>query len=297
MQSYLAWERHWNGISHRPKFKGIRNKVHSIPFPDPIRLLIGTRVGIPGLGKVKFYKQDLPKGKIKCGRIVKRASGWYIQLTIDTKHTFKIKENIEKIGIDTGFKHLAILSNGKKIENQRFFAKLETRLGQAQRGNNKQLTVRLHERIANQRKNYNHKISRQIVENFSEIYITNDNLNNQQQGLFGKSVNDVGISKLRNCILYKGDNHGRTVKLVDSKYTTMTCSACLSLTGPIGLSKLNVRNWECSACGAHHDRDVNAAMNVLNSGLGCSLVNPKLSTTSINGMNIFKYLKNENHES
>ena len=92
-----------------------------------------------------------------------------------------------------------------------------------------------------------------------------------QSKIFGKSVSDAGISQLRNFILYKGDNHGRITKLVNSKYTTMTCSACGALTGPTGLSGLAVRHWVCSACGADHDRDYNSSVVVLNAGLGMSL--------------------------
>ena len=102
--------------------------------------------------------------------------------------------------------------------------------------------------------------------------IINDNLRGQSK-IFGKSVQDVGINQLRQFILYKGDTHGRVVKLVDSKYTTMTCSNCGALTGPTGLNGLAVRNWECSACGVQHDRDINSAKVVLNSGLGWSLDN------------------------
>jgi IS605 OrfB family transposase len=167
---------------------------------------------------------------------------------------------------------LAILSNGDKFSNHREFIKGQERLAQAQRGKRKKLVGRLHERISNRRKDYNHKVSRKIVQNFSEIYITNDNLRGQAK-IFGKSVSDAGISQLRRFISYKSDNHGRKCVLVDSKYTTMTCSNCGARTGPTGLFGLAVRSWECGACGAQHDRDINAAKVILNSGLGWSLDN------------------------
>ena len=274
LQAFLAWQRCFKKVSKKPKLKGIRNKLRSIPFPDPIKEPKDNKIIIPLLGKIRYFKQELPNGKIKNGRIIKRASGWYLQLTIDAKHTFKVRETNEKVGIDTGFKHLAVLSNGIKYENQRNFVKNQKRLAQAQRGKNKKLAAKLHEKIANQRKDYNHKISKEIVENYQEIYITNDNLRNQSK-IFGKSVMDAGISQLREFLIYKGDNHGRTVSLVDSKYTTMTCSTCLARSGPTGLSGLDVRNWECSVCGTDHDRDVSSAMVILDSGLGYNLVNLK----------------------
>jgi transposase len=277
-QAYITWQLCFKKIFERPKLKSVRNKLNSIPFPDPIPLyrISNKIIRIPRLGKVRYFKQKLPNGEIKRARILKRASGWYLQLTIDAVHKFPVENTDQKVGIDTGFKHLAVLSDGTKFSNQRNFIKGQKRLAQAQRGKKKQLIARLHERIKFRRRDYNHKVSRWIVQNYSEIYITNDNLRGQSK-IFGKSVSDAGISQLRQFILYKSDVHSRKCVLVDSKHTTMTCSNCGSLTGPTGLNKLAVRNWECSACGAQHDRDVNAARTILNFGLGYSLDNVKTS--------------------
>jgi IS605 OrfB family transposase len=272
VQAWDAWDKCFKKIRKKPRFKSVRNKTTSIPFPDPIKSINFEKktISLPSLGKLRFYKQDLPSGKIKRARIVKKASGYYVQLTIDAKHQFKVKETDSKVGIDTGFKDLAILSDGTKYENNRYYVKGQKRLAQAQRGKNKKLTARLHERNKNRRKDYNHKVSKDIVSKHSEIYITNDNIKGMSKK-FGKSVGDAGISQLRNFISYKSAAHGRKMELVDSKYTTMTCSVCGALSGPTGLSELNVRHWEC-ACGAQHDRDVNAARVILNVGLGYSLV-------------------------
>jgi putative transposase len=272
-QAYISWDRCFKKLAKEPKLKSVRNKLNSIPFPDPIKRKSFekcNRIKFPTLGSLKFCKQEIPEGNIKQSRIIKRASGWYLSLIIDTNHSFQIKQTEEQVGIDTGFKDLAILSNGKKYENQRNYVKSQKRLGQAQRGKNKKLVARLHERIKNQRKDYNHKVSKEIVQNYKEIYITKDNLKGQSKK-FGKSVSDAGISQLRNFILYKCGNHSRVCKLVDSKYTTMTCSKCKARNGPTGLNGLAVRQWEC-ACGAIHDRDINSALNILNVGLGINLV-------------------------
>lgn len=275
-QAYTTWQRCFKKVSRKPKLKSIRNKLNSIPFPDPIpsNRIKERLIRLPRLGWVRFYKQDLPKAVIKRARIIRRASGWYVQLTLDTDHKFQVKNADCKVGIDTGFHHLATLSDGAKYDNPRNYHKAQKRLAQAQRGKRKKLTARLHERVKNRRKDYNHKVSRKIVEDYSEIYITDDNLKGQAK-VFGKSIGDAGISQLRNFILYKGDVHGRKVELVDSKYTTMTCSNCSARTGPTGLFELVVRSWECSACGAQHDRDINAAKVILNSGLGYSLDNTR----------------------
>jgi IS605 OrfB family transposase len=270
-QALNAWERCFKKIGKKPKLKSVRNKLRSFTFPQfDNNKLFEKSIKLPSFGEIRFYKQEIPEGKIKQVRIVKKASGWYAQLTIDSKYTFKVKDTEDQVGIDTGFKHLAILSEGTKYENPRNYVNGQKRLAQAQRGKNKKLTARLHERISNRRKDNNHKISRKIVENFKYIAITEDNLRNQSK-IFGKSVMDAGISQLRNFIIYKGDNHGRTVKLVNSKNTTMTCGSCGALTGPSGLSGLAVRVWECSACGAVLDRDVNSANVILKFGFGINL--------------------------
>jgi len=272
-QSWDAWDKCFKKIRKgEPRLKSIRNRLRSIPFPDPIKesnvMADRNRVKLPSLDSIRFHKQDIPVGKVKNGRIVRKASGWYLQLTIDSVRTFDAKQTDSAVGIDTGLKHLAILSNGMKYDNHRFYRTAQKRLGKAQRGVNKKLVARLHERIANKRKDRNHKVSREIVENYKEIYITNDNLKGQSKR-FGKSVGDAGISQLRNFIVYKSANqHDRTAKLVASKHTTMTCSNCGALTGPSGLDGLKVRYWECMACRAEHDRDVNSGQNVLNIGAG-----------------------------
>lgn len=272
LQAYNAWFRCFKKISKQPKLKSIHNKLKSINFPDILKRsrISDNKISLPGIKSIRFCKQEIPEGTIKQARVIKRASGWYCQLCIDTTHKFPVKETNEAVGIDTGFKDLAILSDGQKFSNRREFVKGQKRLAQAQRGGNKKLSARLHERISNRRKDYNHKVSRKIVENFKEIYITNDNLRGQAK-VFGKSVSDAGISQLRQFILYKSDNHGRKCVLIDSKNTTLTCSTCGAKTGPTGLSGLVVRLWECSACGAQHDRDINSANVILKTGLGWSL--------------------------
>jgi putative transposase len=269
---YNAWQRCFKKIAKQPKLKGAHNKLRSIPFPDPIpeSKFSKGKLNLPGLGKVRYIKQDLPTGKITQGRLVKKASGWYLQLLIDTQHIFNVTETKKKVGIDTGFKHLAVLSDGTKIENPRNFIKGQERLAQAQRGKRKQLSARLYERISNRRKDYNHKVSKRIVQNYKKIYITNDNLKGQAKR-FGKSIGDAGISQLRKYISYKSDNHGRKCVFVDSTNTTKTCSTCWSLTGPVGLNGLSVRSWECATCGVVHDRDVNSAMVILKIGSGTDL--------------------------
>ncbi len=269
IQAYTAWERCFKKMSRKPRLKGVRNKLNSIPFPDPIKPPEGNKISIPGMGKVRFHKQDIPEGAIKCGRIIKKPSGWYLCLWIDTVHTFPVKKTKDEVGIDPGFSTLLTLSNGEKIENPRELRKGAERLAQAQRAGDKKLVARLHERQANKRRDRNHKISRKIVENYKKIYYSKDNFSELAR-THGKSVSEAGLGQLISTITYKGSACDREVIPVDSQFTTMTCSVCGSRTGPSDWDKLAVRQWNC-ACGAQHDRDINSARNVLLAGAGSAL--------------------------
>lgn len=269
IQAYIAWQRCFKKLAKKPRLKGNRNKLNSIPFPDPIKLPVDNRIGIAGIGKARFYKQDLPEGKIKCGRIIRRASGWYICLWIDAVHAFPIKETDKAVGIDPGFSVLLTLSDGTKIENPRELRKGEGRISQALRGKNYGLVSRVQEKQSNRRKDRNHKISRRLVENYKSIYYSADSFRGLAR-IHGKSVSEASLGQLIGMITYKSSLCGREVVPVNSKFTTMTCSACGSLTGPKGWDGLAVRHWECCVCGMHHDRDVNAAMVVLNAGAGAA---------------------------
>jgi IS605 OrfB family transposase len=269
-QAYNSWQRCFKKLGKKPHLKGQRNKLVSIPFPDPIKEPVDNKIGIPGLGKVRFHKQDLPVGKIKCGRIVKRASGWYLCLFIDAEHKFNVKETNDAVGIDPGFSTLLTLSDGTKFENPRELRNGALRLAQAQRAKDKHLVARLQERQANRRTDRNHKISRNLVENYKTICYSDDNFKGMTKR-FGKSVTEASLGGLIGMLNYKCRTGGRNLIPVNSKFTTMTCSNCGTRSGPTGLDGLAVRFWECATCGAHHDRDENSAQVILNAGLGMSL--------------------------
>lgn len=265
--AHLAWKRCFKKLAKKPRLKGKRNRLNSIPFPDPFRPPKDGRITVPGLAKVRFHKMDLPEGKIKCGRIVKRASGWYLCLFIAAEPKVIPHIGDGQIGIDPGFKNLLTLSNGEVVDHPRELEASAKRLAQAQRGKNKKLAARLQVRIANKRKDRNHKLSRRLVAENAVIRFSAD----RHKGIarkFGKSVSSSGHGQLRQMLSYKCRTGGRAYDEPDSKFSTMTCSDCGARTGPTGLSMLAVRHWCCSACGAQHDRDVNAARNALFAGVG-----------------------------
>jgi len=266
---YISWQRCFKKLARKPRLKGKRRPLNSIPFPDPIKPPSDGKIGLPGLGKVRFHKQELPAGKIKCGRICKRASGWYLCLFIDAepKPVPRVAEG--RIGIDPGFKDLLTLSTGEKIAPPKEFRAIEKRLGQAQRGNRRKLVARLQERAKNRRKDRNHKLSRRLLGENITICFLQDN-HRAIAKTFGKSVAESGHGQLRQQLSYKSLPGGTELLFPDNRNSTKTCSTCGGLTGPSGLSGLAVREWKCGHCGAHHDRDINSAKNALISGAGCA---------------------------
>ena len=267
--AYMAWDNCFKKLLKKPRLKGRRNRLNSIPFPDPIRIY-DNKVSVPGIGRIRFHKQFIPDGKIKCGRIVRRASGWYFCLFIDAMPVQIERKEYGKIGIDSGFENLLTTSGGEVVGHPRELEKFATRLVQVQRGNRKKLMGRLQERIANRRKDRNHKLSKRLVSENVFIAFSADN-HKRIAKKFGKSVLSSGHYQLRKMLAYKSRTGGTQYVEVNSKFSTMTCSVCGVRSGPTGLSGLAVRQWRCRDCGSLHDRDVNAARNTLHAALGTSV--------------------------
>jgi IS605 OrfB family transposase len=267
--AHTAWTRCFKKLARKPRLKGKRNRLNGIPFPDPIGTPIGNHIRLPMVGLIRFHKQWLPEGKIKAGRVVKRASGWYLCLFIDAEpKAIPIVANGE-IGIDPGFKSLLTLSTGEKIAHPRELEKAAERLAHAQRSRNKKRVGKVQEHIANIRRDRNHKLSRRLASENKLIVMSKDNVKGIARQ-FGKSVASSGINQLRQMLAYKCRTDGRAYIEVDGRYSTMTCSNCGSRSGPTGWRGLAVRHWRCEDCGSLHDRDCNAAINTLRVGVGAT---------------------------
>lgn len=273
--AHRAWQHCFKGLVRKPRLKGRRNKLNSIAFSHGTRIE-GNRVRVRLLGWARFCKQDIPQGHISQIRIVKRASGWYLCLSIKAEPNAVPVTGRDQIGIDPGFQTLLTISTGEKIPHPRELEASAVRLAQASRGNNNKLAGRIQERISNQRRDRNHKLSRRLVAENQFIAFSGDN-HSQIKRRFGKSVASSGHAQLRQMLSYKSkcrtDGLGVYVE-VDSRNSTKTCSTCGALTGPYGWAGLKVRRWTCAQCGAEHDRDVNAAINTLIVGAGLAQERP-----------------------
>ncbi len=266
-----AWQRHSRGLAGRPRLKGRRRRLSSIACTHwdigGASRIRGWRALVPGLGLVRFHRQDIPPGHVGSARIVRRASGWYLCLFVHAEpKNIPVVANGE-VGIDPGFSSLLTFSTGEKIDRAQEWQRGEQRLSQAKRGHRKQLSARLQERIAHCRKDRNHKLSRRLVAENALIAFSADQHSNIARS-FGKSVSSAGHHQLRRQLTYKSRAGGREYVEVSPRNSTRACSACRALTGPTGWRGLKVRQWTCGACGAQHDRDVNAAVNTLIAGRG-----------------------------
>jgi transposase len=111
-----------------------------------------------------------------------------------------------------------------------------------------------------------HRFSRRIVDRYQNIFVGDVSSTQLVKTRMAKSVLDAGWGMLKTQLLYKGQQASRCVRIINERNTTRTCSSCRALTGPAGLDMLAVRSWICVSCGVTHDRDVNAARNILFAG-------------------------------
>lgn len=216
----------------------------------------------------RFWKSREIEGDIKSGSFSQDARGrWYVNISCEVENHEKT-EGIEPVGIDLGLKYLAALSTGEVITNPKSYAMLEKKLGKAQRANKKKFAKQIHAKISNIRKDYLHKESTKLVKRFKQIFVGDVSSLKLAKTRLAKSVLDSGWGMFKTMLKNKAIRLGVDFQVTDEKYSTVTCSVCGSRTGPSGLSSLVVRNWECLECGSLHQRDLNAALNILNFALG-----------------------------
>lgn len=215
-----------------------------------------------------WLSRDLHEGmKIGAGSFNCDARGrWYVNFPVEMPDAKS--EGITAVGVDLGLKDFTILSTGEKIEAQRFYRYLEPALAIAQRANNKKRVKAIHAKIANRRKDFLHKLSTRLVREHGAIFVGDVSAPKLAKTKMAKSVLDAGWSAFRNMLEYKAIRHQVLFREVDERFTTQICSECGALPDerPKGIGDLGIREWTCGACGARHDRDTNAARNILARG-------------------------------
>lgn len=209
-----------------------------------------------------------PGVRLLSGSLSRDSRGrWYVNAPVEIDK--RVSDLASVVGVDLGLKHLATLSDGTKIDMPGFYRKHEERLATSQRSRKTKRSRYIHAKIANRRRDYLHKASLAVATSHHTIIIGDVPPTRIAQTRMAKSVYDAGWSDLKRMISYKALMHGGRMIEVSERLTTQTCSHCGSLPPerPKGIAGLGIREWECSECGAVHDRDVNAARNILRIGL------------------------------
>jgi putative transposase len=226
-------------------------------------------------GQVKFANRwlslwdsyGIDAYQIRAGNLSEDARGrWYLNACVRVFAPAERPAGQLQVGIDLGLKVLAATSAGQKLAAPRFYRGLETKLASAQRARKKSRIRAIHAKIANRRKDSLHKFSTGLVREYGTIFVGNVNSFALAKTPKAKSVLDAGWSSFRNMLRYKCDFAGATFAEIDEAFSTQTCSVCESLSGPKGIAGLGIRAWTCGQCRAVHDRDVNAARNILAAG-------------------------------
>ena len=190
---------------------------------------------------------------------------WYLNVVVKVQP--KPTVGTASVGIDLGLKEAAVTSTGERIEG-RFYRKLECKLGMAQRAHKKQRVRAIHAKIANQRKDLLHQFSTRLVRQNAAIFVGDVQSTQLVKTKMAKSTLDAGWASLKTMLEYKSHQAGIVFEVVNESYTTQSCSCCgaIPASSPKGRAGLGIREWVCSDCGAVHDRDVNAAKNILAAG-------------------------------
>lgn len=282
-----AFKNFFRGIKSKqyigyPMFK----KKHS--FPKSYRTCrtkdniakVENKLKLPKLGLIKCKFSKEMKGNIVFATVSQNRVGqYYVSIYCkNVPNTYAVQTG-NACGIDLGIKNLAVLSDGNIIKNIRCLHESEEKLAMLKRrlcGKTKgsrrynilcNRIAKLHLHISNKRSDYLHNNTTWIIRNYDTICVENLNVKGMLENqVHSKSLADASFAEFRRQLEYKAKQYGRTLIAIDRFYpSSMICSACGFKN--IKLSNLKIREWNCPACGTHHDRDLNAAINIRNKGL------------------------------
>jgi putative transposase len=261
-----------------PKFKSKHGR-QSISYPQNVKF-DGDKINLPKIGLVHCQRHRDFDGDIKTVTVSRNPDGkHFVSVRVDDGKANPELVPVDKaIGIDVGLTHFAITSNGSKFDNPKFFVKRQRNLKKKQqklsrkkKGSQNRKKARLavakvHSKIARCREDFLHKLSRKIVNENQVIAVENLNIKGMvKNNNLAKAISDVGWGMFCTMLKYKAESEGKQYIEIDRWFpSSKTCHVCLNRVDNL---TLDVRAWTCEHCGTHHDRDVNAAINIRNEAL------------------------------
>jgi putative transposase len=285
-----SYTRFFKKQNKAPRFKSKKNKVQSYTTKETNHniAIIDSKIKLPKLGLVRYAKSREVDGRILSATVRRNASGKYFVSILTEIEVRPLEKTESSIGIDLGITDFAILSDGRKIDNNKFTSKMEKKLKCEQRKlsrralhakNNginlldaknyqkqKRRVARLHERVMNQRDDFLNKLSTEIIKNHDIVCIENLNTKGMLRNhKLAKSISDVSWSAFVTKLEYKAKWYGKTIVKISRWFpSSQICSHCGNQDGK---KSLKIRDWRCPVCHEHHDRDINASKNILAEGL------------------------------
>ena len=283
----VAFKNFFTKKSKFPRFKSKKDNKQSCRFPkDAIMGVKGNRINIIKTLKDIHFKcsrkdesyLNKNQGLISSATLTKTCSGkYYLSILIDKPHFIEFNKSTNIVGIDLGVKDLIITSNSEKFENKQFYRKQENKLKKLNRkfaktqltsNNHQKIRIKiakLNEKIKNQRLWYIHHIVNQLLNENQVIVMEDLNVSGMMQNhKLAKSIQDVSFCELKQILQYKASWNDKQVIFIDRFYpSSKLCSDCGYKKDDLQLSD---REWVCPECGVVHDRDINAAKNILNEG-------------------------------
>lgn len=285
-----AFSRFFKKQNQNPKFKSKSNPVQSYLTKNVNSSieLFEKHIKLPKLGLVKIKNSQNHNGRIINATIRQTFSGKYFVSLLVEKEIHPMTKTGSNIGIDLGLKNFATLSTGRKIENKQFLNHLLKKLTKEQKilsrrrlsakKSGKKLSesknyqkqrikvIKIHEKIVNKRKDFLNKLSIEIIKNHDIICIEDlSSKNLMKNNHLARAISDVSWSEFVRQLHYKADWYGKQIVTISRWFpSSQICSNCGENSGK---KPLSIREWTCKNCGVHHDRDINASINILNEGL------------------------------